>query len=644
MPYLVDLSSDKSIAIGNVTTIGRDPGCDVVLTDPLVSRKHAVVRRSSQGEFVLLDMGSTHGTFVEGRKIDCVELKDGVEVRLGGTTLKLCEKVKKSSGFRTQSEISDNVVLRHDYERLRAAYELTRAVGVEHDVQKVLHRVLDTAFELVAAERGVIQLVCAPEHKIARTREGASDEIDISQTILAEVQKTKRGVISADAGTDARFSRSESIFDGGVRSAMCVPLLYEEEVLGAIHVDSLSATNVFVEKDLELFAAIASQASLAIRNAMMREELLSAREEEIRRLTLLLEHLPIGVMLLDEEQRVVTSNPAARSLVDTLGLPKERIERIGEQTLEELMTRCSQGPTDIRMGDRWVELCAGLLSSSPQEGVVVAMRDVTERRARAKRAAHEQRIALMGQLASGVAHDFNNVLGVILGCAEMLLEDLEETPMHRDAELLYQAAQSGAKLTQRLLAFSRKGPVKPSLMRPDDAVRGLCGMLERAVGTKVHLSADIEETPKVYMDKGQLDQVLMNLVVNAKDAMPEGGEVFVRTSAFLAERSTELGARVLEAGRYAKIEVEDTGTGIPKEVVERIFEPYFTTKAEGKGTGLGLATVQGIAEQAGGILNLKSTGSSGTVFELYLPSATDVATLDIRTSSPAQSDLRAKSA
>jgi len=253
--------------------------------------------------------------------------------------------------------------------------------------------------------------------------------------------------------------------------------------------------------------------------------------------------------------------------------------------------------------------------------VVGIWSDVTERVRLEELLRQSQKMEAVGQLAGGVAHDFNNLLTVINGYSDMVLGTLEpDDPNHGLLADIREAGERAAALTRQLLAFSRKQVLLPHQVALGGVVLGLEKMLHRLLGEDVTLRTDLPAgLPDVQVDPGQLEQVVVNLCVNARDAMPQGGVITLSTS--LAEVADEGGAprEGRRPGRYVVLSVADTGLGMPPEVRSRIFEPFFTTKELGKGTGLGLSTVLGIVEQSGGFLEVDSAPGRGSEFRIHLP-------------------------
>jgi two-component system cell cycle sensor histidine kinase/response regulator CckA len=227
----------------------------------------------------------------------------------------------------------------------------------------------------------------------------------------------------------------------------------------------------------------------------------------------------------------------------------------------------------------------------------------------------------VGRLAGGVAHDFNNLLTVIMSYAELLLPSFSDIdPRREDVEQIRQAADNAAGLTRQLLAFSRQQVIETRPVPLEEIVANSRKMLERLVGEDVEVVAILKETHSTVMiDPGQLEQVVMNLAVNARDAMPAGGKLTIETSTVELDQEHAQSLWPATPGRFAMLSVSDTGIGMDEETRSRIFEPFFTTKDVGKGTGLGLSTVYGIVKQSGGFIWVYSEPGQGATFQIYLP-------------------------
>jgi adenylate cyclase len=288
----------REYELAGVTTVGRHPDNLIQILDRIVSKEHAQVIRQASGRFLYRDLGSLNGSFFRGERISERLLVDGDELTLGSTALVFQERglgdanlqqvtiapaanetlirqklpaTPSSREFLPERAITDIEVLRRDYEKLRLAHELGRAIGLEVNLDVLLEKIITKAFELIPADRAVILLMeeGVPKPRIARTRDGRAEQIVLSRSILNEVVQHKAAVLSSDASMDSRFSGAHSIIMQGIRSTMTVPLVHHDDLFGLMHLDSMVATNAFGEKDLDIFAGIGQQAAVAIANSLL---------------------------------------------------------------------------------------------------------------------------------------------------------------------------------------------------------------------------------------------------------------------------------------------------------------------------------------------------------------------------------------
>ncbi len=276
-------------------------------------------------------------------------------------------------------------------------------------------------------------------------------------------------------------------------------------------------------------------------------------------------------------------------------------------------------------------------------GLIVRLRNVTELRRLQTQLAHSQRLQALGQLAGGIAHDFNNLLTTVIGAADEVMRapDLAATIL-ADVEQMRESAFSGARLVRQLLAFGRQQALQPVRLLVNAEIERLAGVLRRTLGTDIRLELDLQQpTRAIDMDLSQFEQVLINLAVNARDAMPEGGRMVLRAYASVIESTpsgstlesgtpaagrhaswfTAPAGETMSSGRQVVIEVEDDGVGMTPATLERIFDPFFTTRREQGGNGLGLSTVLGIIRQSGGFIDVRSEAGRGTCFRIQMPEA-----------------------
>ncbi len=277
---------------------------------------------------------------------------------------------------------------------------------------------------------------------------------------------------------------------------------------------------------------------------------------------------------------------------------------------------------------RWIEaLGTNLLEEPSVKAVIINYRDVTERRQLLEQLFQAQKMEAVGRLAGGVAHDFNNLLTAILGYSDMVLEKvLLDSPLHRYASEIKKAGERAASLTRQLLAFSRLQVMSPQVLDLNATILDMEKILRRVMGEDIILTTVPEVTPgRIKADPSQIEQVILNLAINARDAMPHGGHLTLKTSGLTLDHEfTFEGVRV-QPGAYVVLEITDTGCGMDAETRSRAFEPFFTTKEKGKGTGLGLSTVYGIVKQSGGYIWLSSEPGRGTALKIYLPRVDEAA-------------------
>jgi two-component system cell cycle sensor histidine kinase/response regulator CckA len=343
---------------------------------------------------------------------------------------------------------------------------------------------------------------------------------------------------------------------------------------------------------------------------------------------------PMGVALADAQGVISEANATFAQFFGLSELAGKNcadlVDAHDRPAVKELIARAAKGEA----GKQSIELrapserMADLFASSMHNagGVVLYLVDVSEQKALEIKFAQAQKMQAVGQLAGGVAHDFNNLLTVIIGnCEFLLMRHPAGDPSFKDINEVHQNALRAAALVGQLLAFSRKQTMQPKTLALGDVVGELAQMLRRLLGegTQLALERDSDLWP-VHADEAQLSNAIINLVVNARDAMPQGGTVTIRTRNEIIHTATPLGTAIMPAGDYVVIEVADTGTGMSKEIQSKIFDPFFTTKPVGQGTGLGLATVYGIVKQSGGFITVDSELGHGTSFKIYLPRQREV--------------------
>ncbi|HEV7879001.1 cell cycle histidine kinase CckA [Bradyrhizobium sp.] len=350
------------------------------------------------------------------------------------------------------------------------------------------------------------------------------------------------------------------------------------------------------------------------------------------------DHTPMAIATVDKSGAVVRANARfaklAQSLDDNGAVSKSILASVNDRDRGRLIAAINQaaeGHGDIapveamlegnreRWGQFFVTAVEG--EENDSEAAIVYMLETTERRRLESQINQAQKMDTVGQLAGGIAHDFNNVLSAIMMANDFLLNAHKPTdPSFQDIMQIKQNATRAATLVRQLLAFSRKQTLRPQVLDLREALSDIDRLLKRLIGEKVALEIQhARDLWSVKADLSQFEQVIVNLAVNARDAMPEGGKLTVRTVNVSTPESEKLSYKGMPAADYVRIDVTDTGTGIPADIVDKIFEPFFSTKEVGKGTGLGLSTVYGIVKQTGGFVYVDSEEGQGTSFRIFLP-------------------------
>ncbi len=357
--------------------------------------------------------------------------------------------------------------------------------------------------------------------------------------------------------------------------------------------------------------------------------------------------LPVPLLKVAPEGEILRANPEARRLLNLgqrePGQIVEHMEGLG-RAIKDWLQEAADGRglhrsefLRLTRSDRevFVQVTLKRVLDEGKTALIAVLNDATELKTLEAQFVQSQKMQAIGQLAGGVAHDFNNLLTAISGhCDLLLLRHDQGDPDYGDLVQINQNANRAAALVGQLLAFSRKQTMQPEIMDLRDTLSDLAHLLNRLVGEKVRLTLRHDPVlPAVRGDRRQLEQVMMNLVVNARDAMPDGGEIVVETERRVLSEPLTRDRAVVAPGAYVSVRVTDEGIGIPADKLQKVFEPFFTTKRTGEGTGLGLSTVYGIVKQTGGFIFVDSIVGQGTCFTLLLP-AHDTVRQDPATAPP----------
>ncbi|MBZ5720985.1 MAG: PAS domain S-box protein [Acidobacteriia bacterium] len=419
-----------------------------------------------------------------------------------------------------------------------------------------------------------------------------------------------------------------------------VPLKAANHTFGVLVLQSYSDNVRFRENDKEILTFVSRQLSTAIEHKRNEEAL---RRSEARYRSLV-QSAVYGIYRSSLDGRFLDVNPALIAMLgystadEVLSLdpkhdvfldPNEqgRLMRefqsgVRRDNLEVQWKRKDSSPITVRLSGRAVSS-----PGEPCEVLEIIAEDVTERRVLEDQFRQAQKMEAVGRLAGGVAHDFNNLLMVINGYTEVLLEQTDAShPFRQKIEAIQQAADRATTLTRQLLAFSRKQFLELKLVDVNAIVSDMERLLRPLIGENIELIAKLAmNLSRTRADAGQIEQVIMNLVVNSKDAMPNGGKIIIQTANVSLDDDLRREYSYIRPGPYVMLSISDTGVGMDKETQSRIFEPFFTTKEKGKGTGLGLSTAYGIIKQSGGYVFVHSELGRGTTFRIYLPQADEPA-------------------
>ena len=529
--------------------------------------------------------------------------------------------------------------------------------------QELAQAIIAVLEEIVLYEHGAVLLVDAPSGLLlpfALSEQGQGRSFVESDKAYVRSQGVRigRGItgwvaehgVSVRAGDVRADPRYISLRDD-IRSELCVPLRVRERTIGVLNVET-TQPDAYSAIDQIVLETIAAQIAIAIQNADMyrqvtnysrelqqqnaelvrTEQRLRQNEIKFRALT---EHVSDAIAIVADDGQIVFENSAIHDVlgytwdtttVDALTAlvhPDDRMYGVAS-LIEALQAPGAMQKASLRMQDqqgcwRWIDLVGyNLRHVAAVQGIMLNLRDSTARRRLEEQLLQSQKLEAIGRLAGGIAHDFNNILGVIIGYSDVMVQERAALRAdHREyIDQILQAGLRAADITRQLLSFSRQQVPQPKLNDINEALRMMATMQARLLGEAYHIEYRLaEHLPPIRIDQIQLQQIVLNLVLNARDAMPDGGRIVVETAPEYRYdgRNTSLESVVLS--------VADQGHGIDAATRSRIFEPFFTTKAEGQGTGLGLSIVYGIVSASHGTIDVESAPSRGTRFVIRLPAA-----------------------
>ncbi|MFQ6026151.1 MAG: response regulator [Dehalococcoidia bacterium] len=574
-----------------------------------------------------------------------------LETANAGLEKRVEERVEdlKQSNRMLQQEILERTQLQEQLqasiEEMAVVDEVARIITSTLDIDQVYERFAQEMGKLLDFEMAAVNIVDKEagtytlKYRFGEAREGRSigSVTSLHGSQNEWVTKTGQTLRREDVSGDPKFPSDWEQLEQGHCSSIMVPLIATQgKVIGTLGLRS-SRIGAYGPREQEILERLAKQIAPAMENADL--------YQEVRFQAQLMDNVRESVVATDLEGRVIywgkgaeelhgySAEEAMGKLLSLIGEPED-----DEPGLHRMAQALSTGSwsgqylQQRRDGTSfWADTVLSLVRDSQGEpcGLIGIDRDITERKEAEQQFLQAQKMEGIGKLAGGVAHDFNNLLTPIIGYADMGVMGLPlDHPARGNLEEISKAAERAAGLTRQLLAFSRRQIIEPKIINLNDLITDMDKMLRRLIGEDIELVTAITDAPRlVKVDPGQVEQVVMNLVVNSRDAMPQGGRISIK----IADDSPGETCNHLHfdasPSPYVMLSVSDTGIGMTEEIKAHIFEPFFTTKEEGKGTGLGLATSYGIVKQSGGHIEVDSQLGQGTNFKIYLPQVQEGADL-----------------
>jgi len=527
--------------------------------------------------------------------------------------------------------------------------EIGRIINASLDIEEVYERFAKEVKKLISFDRISINLLNSQDNTttiayvtgIDLPSRLKGDIVPLDGTLTEKTTQSRKSIlIQADELKDysERVPRLSPSFQTGFRSLISIPLISKGVVIGVLHFRS-TTPNIHSEKELRLAERVGDQIASAIANSQLFSEhirSLEALQESEERYRDLFENAVTGFYQVERHGKILLVN---RKMAEMFGFdsPQDFLNEVGNITkiyanpknrpeiLKEIEKNgfVQGNEVEVRTKDGkniWVKINARIKTN--KDGMVMyegVMEDITQRKLLETQLHHAQKMEAIGTLAGGIAHDFNNLLMAVQGNASLVLSYLDDTnPHYEKIQKIEKLVKSGAKLTGQLLGYARKGKYEAKPIDFNHIVEETAETFSSArKEIQIHKALS-EDLFAVEADQGQIEQVLLNLYLNAADAMGGGGKLFIETKNII---DTDIKNKPYDPkpGNYVLLKVSDTGAGMDKETIERIFEPFFTTKKMGRGTGLGLASAYGIIKAHGGYIDVESKKDRGTTFSIYLP-------------------------
>ncbi len=626
-------------------TLGRDRKNDIPLDDSGSSRTHAVLLRTDE-TLLLRDQGSTNGTFLNAKRVTEAPLRNGDQITIGDTVI-LVESTRSVSQPRVvvsdvQHDQSADVTVEMDstvflstgalveahaeaQQQVLSLFNYINRISGALEMEKLLPLALHEMVRVLQADRGAVLFLNKADELVPQvTYPEDSTDVVISRTITDTVLNARQGVLSNPGSDTGQLRDTVSISKRDVGSVLCVPLMSEDRVFGVIYVDRRTANRRFSTRSLHMMSAMAMQLAIGVQNARLYRSLRNSEEFA----SCILKSMVAGLLVVDERGIVIRANDAAHRI---LGLEQRELGGLtlaGDGRFRELSSMVEQtkntgipldrGEVSIRVGE--TEIPLGVSTSLLEDyagqsiGVLCAFRDLTRLKKLSEEVKRSRHLAALGEMAAGIAHEVRNPLNSVYGFAQLLEESAkkrEESTEEEYAQIILEEVSRINQIVQDMLDFSRQREFTMSLLDLEQLVGNLVKQLEVDLVTEnleLVFHVDAESKPKVMGSADKLKQLFMNIIRNACQACSEGGHVDV---------GIEVGRNPADVYSEAVVRIRDDGAGIPQEAVEKIFNPFFTTKDVG--TGLGLPICQKIAESHAGRIEVESSPGFGSTFSVYLP-------------------------
>jgi signal transduction histidine kinase/ActR/RegA family two-component response regulator len=652
---------------GNTAYVGRLPDNDIQIKEKTISRRHLRIQRKD-GKFFIRDLNSKNGTMVNGKNLSAgvdLEVEEGVPIALGKVFVSLgvmssdeLFSLHEMEGFSEEFSVTAMYTAYQDRpmsqpKNMDFFFKISNVLNQSLDINEIMEKMLDYIFDLLKRiDRGVIILIDSEtgEFSSVITRsektETENDEEHplYSRTVVNAVIRNRKPVTILDAFGQDDLDVSKSMEMMKVRSVMCVPLISKSKVRGVIYVDSVRIPYGFREEDIALITSLSSPAAIAIENAMLysnMERLVNERTESLRatedrlkenekRFRAMFNNMSSGVMVCkainNGDDFVVMDMNKAQCRVDKvkrkLVINKSLLEAVPElkdTILPEVLKRVWKTHKPERCTitlvreHKFFSRREYFIDTLPSDEIMALFDDVTEKikfeheqKALQEQLFAAQKMESIGQFAGGTAHNFRNILQAITGNIEYLELIYGEEPEIRElATNIYNSIERGVGLINNLLHFAKKGwKVEMEDIDLNDVIEKTYELIRRVFNQNIEIKLDLSHGLWVRGNSSLLSQAFINLFNNARDAMPKGGVLVV------SARKVKNSIMVF---------VSDTGQGIDKDAIDKIFDPFFTLKEVGSGTGLGLSTTLGIIGQHKGSITVSSKPGKGAVFKIVLP-------------------------